>query len=201
MSARILSAEFIGSAAIDSPSPNKKEYPEVVITGRSNVGKSTIINNLIGQSLSYVSKTPGRTLLINYFLVRYELNGAQQYFCLVDTPGFGYARVDFEKRDELSALISDYIKNSQNLRVGIVLNDIRRSPEEDEMMLLKIFGGRGVNSLVVATKSDKLGTNDRIKRLKELAHSFGLERSDIFYSSAKPDLSPVISRVVELINL
>lgn len=201
MSARVLSSEFLGSAALDSPSPNKKGLKEVVVAGRSNVGKSTIINNLLGQSISYVSKTPGSTLLINYFNVRYELDGQAKSFCLVDTPGFGFAKVDFEKREELSALISHYFKTSPNLRVGLLLNDIRRNPEEDELTLLKILSERGANSLIVATKTDKLGTNDRIKQLKLLAAGYGLQSSDIFHSSLKPDLSKLLERLTYLLNI
>lgn len=201
MTTRILSAEFIGSAGINSPSPNKKNFKEVVVAGRSNVGKSTIINNLLGQSLSYVSKTPGSTLLVNYFTVKYEVDGSPHSFCLVDTPGFGYAKVDFAKREELSTLISSYFKSSPNLRLGLLLNDIRRAPEEDEITLLKILSERGVNSLVVATKSDKVGTNDRIKQLKSLAVAYGLQPGDIFYSSLKPDLSPVLERMGYLLNI
>jgi GTP-binding protein len=201
MATRILSAEFLGSAGPNSPSPNKKNHKEVVVAGRSNVGKSTIINNLLGQSISYVSKTPGSTLLVNYFSVKYETDGIAHTFCLVDTPGFGYAKVDFAKREELSELISSYFKTSPNLRLGLLLNDIRRNPEEDEITLLKILAERGVNSLVIATKADKVGTNDRIKQLKILANGYGLQSGDIFYSSLKPDLSGVLDRLGYLLNI
>ncbi len=201
MEARILRAEFLGSAGVGSPTPNKKKLPEVLVAGRSNVGKSTIINNLLKQEISYVSKTPGRTSVLNYFQVRYEVGSQQRNFCLVDTPGFGYAKVDFDKRAELSTLISTYFKESPHIKIGLVLNDIRRAPEDDELRLLKILAERQAHTLIVATKSDKLGTNDRIKQLKVLANSYGLEAADIFHTSLKPDLSQLINRIAYLLTL
>lgn len=150
--------------------PNDNLF-EVALVGRSNVGKSTFINKLAGQkSLAFVSKTPGSTKLIN----SYKLNNIR----LLDLPGFGFAKASKTDSKKLEETIRSVIEE-RDINVVALLNDIRRSPEDIEEWIREISFERGINFLVVVTKSDKLKKNEIKPSLKKLASSYGLEESDL----------------------
>src|SRR5687768_7653116 len=139
------------------------QLPEVAFSGRSNVGKSSLINALVHRrKFARVSNTPGRTREINFFKVNDQ-------FILADLPGYGYARISKEKRAAWRPLIEGYLKGSNALRGVVQLLDARRTPSEDDLQMLEFLAHRGTPTLVIATKVDKLRKSERDKRLTDLA--------------------------------
>jgi GTP-binding protein len=147
---------FVTSAASpkDFPPPT---LPELAVVGRSNVGKSSLINALVGQDgLARTSRTPGRTQLINWFSV-----AASPPFHLVDLPGYGYAKVPAGMKDSWKPLIESYLSNRTTLAGVLLLIDIRRGPEVEELDFVPWLAERNVPLVVALTKGDKLAKNKR----------------------------------------
>lgn len=147
----IKNAKYEISSAKASQCPSS-DVPEYAFIGRSNVGKSSLIN-LIGRSksLAKTSQKPGKTLLINHF----RMDNGEWY--LVDLPGYGYASRGKEQREQLSDIISDYILNRRQLTCLFVLLDIRHKPQKIDLEFLDFLGENGVPFAIVFTKADKLG--------------------------------------------
>lgn len=144
---------------------------EVALVGRSNVGKSTFINKLSGQkSLAFVSKTPGSTKLIN----AYRLKDIR----FLDLPGFGFAKASKVESKKLEEAIRSVLEN-RDIGAVALLNDIRRPPGDLEEWIRDLSFERGINFLLVVTKSDKLKKNELKPSLTKLASSYGLEESDL----------------------
>ncbi len=153
-----LAAEFALSAFSLSGCPRWKRA-EIAIAGRSNVGKSSILNALAGvKGLARTSKTPGRTRCLNFFTVGDGL-------ALCDLPGFGYARVPHDEARKIAAMMHDYIHGRSNLAAIAILIDCRRGPEQDELELAAMAAGRGIEVIPVATKVDKLRRSERAAAL------------------------------------
>lgn len=154
-------AEFVaGAARIDRLPP--PALPEIAFAGRSNVGKSSLLNRLVGRrALARVSKTPGRTQQINFFAV-----DGQMLF--VDLPGYGFARVPLAVKDQWRTLVEGYLTGKRPLRGVVVLIDVRRGIEVDDAGLLDFLGARDIPALLVVTKIDKLPRGARLRRLAEL---------------------------------
>lgn len=127
------------------------EAPEYAFIGRSNVGKSSLINLLTRKGLAKTSQKPGKTMLINHF----EINDGEFY--IVDLPGYGYASRGKEQRDEFSAMIKNYILNREQMTLLFVLLDIRHKPQKIDLEFLSWLGENQVPFAIVFTKSDKLG--------------------------------------------
>lgn len=156
---KIVSAEFIKSAAKPADFP-KEELPEIAIVGRSNVGKSSLINTLLSRKgLAKTSSTPGRTQLINFFRINHKL-------IFVDLPGYGYAKVSASVRKSWQPMIEGYLKDRENLKGVVLIMDIRRPPEEEEDMLLDFLSSFSTPSILALTKADKLSGNEKIKQLR-----------------------------------
>lgn len=135
----------------------------MAIAGRSNSGKSSLLNCLGGRhDLARVSKTPGRTQRIHFFAA--EAAG----MALVDLPGYGFARVSKSERARHGAAVEGYLKERGLLRGLVLLLDVRREPQEDEQLLAEFAAARGLGLVPVATKVDKLGRGERVRRLREL---------------------------------
>ena len=162
---KILAAELLTSAAAPEGFP-EHGLPEVAILGRSNVGKSSLINRIAARrSLARASATPGKTRLVNFFrIVRPEGE-----LVLVDLPGYGYARVSKQERRGWQALVESYLERRPNLRLAILLQDLRRDPGPDEIDLLPWLAAREVAVVGAATKVDRLSARERAERLAALA--------------------------------
>lgn len=176
----IKKAEFVTSCASKKNLP-EGNFPEVSFVGRSNVGKSSLINVLTNiKQLARVSNTPGRTRLINYFLINEEI-----YF--VDLPGYGYAKVSKEERKSWGRIIEEYLQSSNKLKLVVMLVDSRHRPSEDDILMYKYIKHYNYKVLVVATKHDKLKKNDINKNKKIIIDTLDLEEGDklIFFSSLK----------------
>jgi GTP-binding protein len=133
----------------------KVRLPQVAFAGRSNVGKSSLLNALVGQKrLAHVSRTPGRTRGLAFF----EIEGK---FAFVDLPGYGYAKVSREERDSWKTLVEAYLSSCRLLRKVYLLVDVRRGPGEEERMLSGYLSARGIGCRWVGTKADKLSAVER----------------------------------------
>ena len=151
------SAEFEMAAGISSQLP-KSTLPEVAFSGRSNVGKSSLINRLLNRkALARTSATPGKTATINF----YRLDTVR----MVDLPGYGYAKVSDSERRRWSELIEGYFDDDRDLRLVLQLWDIRHDPSKDDQQMLEYMVERGIPFIIVLTKSDKLNKSERAKRL------------------------------------
>ena len=151
---KITSAKFTFSSSKLSQIP-RDGMREFAFIGRSNVGKSSLINMLTGQKgLAKVSGTPGKTRLINHFLVE-----GQRAWYLVDLPGYGYARASKTVRAGFGKLITDYVTKAEKLWFLFVLVDARHEPQKIDMEFMEMLGTEGVPFGIVFTKADKLGTN------------------------------------------
>lgn len=155
------------------------DLPEVAFAGRSNVGKSSLLNRLVGRrKLARVSRTPGRTQEINFFRV----NDA---FVLADLPGYGFARVGKERRRSWRALIEGYLGESPALRGVVLLVDARHDPFPDDLAMLEYLGALGVPVMVALTKWDKLKATARRERLAALASDLALGEDQVVPTSAE----------------
>lgn len=154
-------AEFIKGVVAWDQLP-RDGRPEIAFVGRSNVGKSTILNAIIGRKkLAYVSKRPGKTTEFNYFL----LDG-KYYF--VDAPGYGYARVSKAMREKWANLIEQYLVERSTLRAVVHLIDSRHPPMEQDEDLIDFMRGSDVPYLIALTKADKLSGNQRYKAVQRV---------------------------------
>jgi GTP-binding protein len=149
--------------------------PEFAFLGRSNVGKSSLINSLLGQKLAHVSSAPGRTRTINFMGIYSKPNQANPAFMLVDLPGYGYAKVSRQISSEWPKFIEPYLQERQALKLAIVLIDSNVPAQESDRQLIRFLQSAGREFLVVATKSDKLSGNKQRNALSSLAREHGIE--------------------------
>ncbi|MCX8072027.1 MAG: ribosome biogenesis GTP-binding protein YihA/YsxC [Candidatus Binatia bacterium] len=175
---RLHQARFLVGAASPSQFP-RFAYPEVAFVGRSNAGKSSLLNRLLGgrRGIARVSKTPGRTQQINFFLVDDSL-------IFADLPGYGFAKVPPAMRAQWSELLQLYLETRHQLRAALLITDIRRGLEAEEWQMISRLRALGISCLVVATKADKLGQGERVRRARELAVELGQVGVELVVSSA-----------------
>ena len=176
----IKSASFVTSmASYVAPSP---ALPEIAVAGKSNVGKSSLINSLCRRkALAKTSATPGKTRLINLFL----LNEA---FHLVDLPGYGFAKVDKKEKLRWGEMMEGYFQNTRELRLTLHLVDIRHEPTQDDVQMNTFLRGNNLPFLVVATKADKISRGARMKNLAPICRALQVQPWQVVcYSSENGD--------------
>jgi GTP-binding protein len=175
----IRSLEFLGGTAERGGWRPQSDLPEVAFAGRSNVGKSSLLNTLVGRKkIARVSKTPGRTREINFFRV----NDA---FVLVDLPGYGYAKISKERKADWKPLIQSYLKLTPQLRGIVLLLDIRRDPSEDDRAMLDFLSEVEIPTIVAVTKADKLTRSAVDAKVSTLAKSLGLSEDQVIPFSSR----------------
>lgn len=198
---KITSAVYLKSSARTDQCP-KPDKPEFAFIGRSNVGKSSLINMLTGYGgLAKVSARPGKTQLINHFTIN-------ESWYLVDLPGYGYAKVSKDKRAEFDRMISHYITTRPNLMNVFVLMDIRIPPQESDMNFIAKLGAKNIVFSIVFTKCDKLGTttlNKNFELYKKRLLEDWEELPLHFFSSAeektgRKEILKFISDAIKLYN-
>lgn len=175
---KITSAEFVKSA-VWPPQYPPAIMPEIAFVGRSNVGKSSLMNTLVGRKkLAKTSNTPGRTQLINFFTV----NGSMSF---VDLPGYGFAKVSQSVKKDWGDMMETYLRERQNLAMVIFILDIRRDPNPDDLSLRNWLTSYRIPYIAVLTKTDKLSNNQAIgrKMLIEKALGAGAQKKIILFSA------------------
>ena len=192
----IKSAEFITSATKPAQYP-PANLPEIAFAGRSNVGKSSLINTLVNRkNLVKTSSTPGRTQLINFF----NINDA---FIFVDLPGYGYAKVPQTVRKKWGPMIETFLSKRKTLRGVVVIMDIRRIPGTEERDLIRWLDYYKIATIRVITKADKLSKNKQLKQQTAIAQALSLLKEDMILFSAKTRLgkNAVWNAILSLIKL
>jgi len=174
--------KFLTSAvdAAHFPTPGP---PEVAFLGRSNVGKSSLLNSLVGTTIARVSNTPGRTQMINFFGVNFKPDQPNPELLLVDLPGYGYAKAPREVVAQWSKFIDPYLRERESLALCVALVDASVPPQESDLRLLDFLHGAGREFIVVATKADRLSGNKVRSALKKLEQE--LDASPILPYSSK----------------
>jgi GTP-binding protein len=164
--------KFIKSAAAESQFPDF-DVPEVAFLGRSNVGKSSLLNSLAGVKVAKVSNTPGRTQTINFFALNFSTEKRDPELIFADLPGYGYARVPKAIVGEWPKFIEPYLANRENLALNISLIDSNIPPQQSDLQLVEWMQKNGKPLLLVATKTDKLSGNKLTQQLKLIEREFG----------------------------
>lgn len=173
---KITSAEFLGSAVGEEGFP-PDDLPELALAGRSNVGKSSLINYLLNRrNLARTSSTPGKTQTINF----YEINKA---FRFVDLPGYGYAKVSKSEKAKWASFIEGYLSQRENLVEIILLLDIRRKLREDDLQMMHFIRAMGFEGKVVLTKIDKLNQSQIVRARRQIAKDLDLPLEDVYLVS------------------
>jgi GTP-binding protein len=191
----IRSAKFVCSAVTPDQYP-PDDLPEVAFAGRSNVGKSSLINKILNRKkLVRTSKTPGRTQLLNFF----EINELWRF---VDLPGYGYAKVPVEVQKRWRPMVENYLTTRVNLRGMVWLLDIRREVSKEDLTLWDWLQVQQVTVIIVITKADKLSKNKRNKQAASIAKSLGRKAQELIQFSAisgegKDEIWQELSRLLE----
>lgn len=169
---------IIRSAELSAVAVSRSQYPpmdmkEIAIAGRSNVGKSSLINYLLNRrKLARTSGSPGKTRTINFYVVNDE-------FRIVDLPGYGYAKVSKSLSESWGEMIEDYLKNRPNLLKVVQLVDVRHPPGSLDVQMYQWLKHYGLHGPVVATKSDKVSNNQLAKNIKIICNSLGIEQENL----------------------
>lgn len=176
----IHTVEYAGTLATrDGDIPG--DLPQVAFSGRSNVGKSSLINTLLRRTRSKVarvSSTPGKTQAVNFYRVN-------DRFFLADLPGFGYAKVPKTLRDQWRGLVEGYLERSQGLKGVVHLVDCRRTPADQDLEMMDYLARLEIPTLVVLTKMDKLGRSQRAKAVAKAGEALGVDGEQLLPFSAK----------------
>ena len=144
------------------------ELPEIAFAGRSNVGKSSLINSLLNRkNLARTSSSPGKTVTINF----YEIN---EEFYLVDLPGYGYAKASLEARAKWGKMIEKYLRTRKQLRAVVLLVDIRHAPTKDDVMMFEWIRSSGLEMVIALTKLDKIKRSQKDKQIKLIKEALGI---------------------------
>lgn len=184
---KIIKSEYITSAVSKKTCPEEL-LPEIVFVGRSNVGKSSLINSLTNRkALARTSGTPGKTQTINFFRVEIKISeNDRREFYLVDLPGYGYAKTSKTNRKLWAKFIDEYLSSSRDIKFVCQLIDMRHPPQESDLNSFASLVEKNLPVLVVATKSDKIGKTERQKHLNVIKNSLGIDAESILpYSSTK----------------
>lgn len=180
----------------------ESQYPhphlaEIALAGRSNVGKSSLINSLVNKkSLARTSQKPGKTRTVNFYNI-------DEKFRLVDLPGYGFAAVSKSEKDKWAETIERYLHNRENLKEVILLVDLRHEPTNDDLMMYNWILEMGFTGYVVATKLDKIGKSRLQQHIKAVAEKLGIkDRSKIVYysSETKENRDYVYKMIGEILN-
>ncbi|MEA2103340.1 MAG: ribosome biogenesis GTP-binding protein YihA/YsxC [Candidatus Cloacimonadota bacterium] len=184
---KIIDSNYHSSGFHFNQLPNLS-FPEIAFIGRSNVGKSSMINALLNRkNLAQISKKPGKTRSINLFDVNYINNsGKRTKMFFADLPGYGFANVKGEMQNQWQKLVTNYIRNRRTLRGIVIIVDIRHEASPKDIDAIKWVSSFGKNMMIIATKSDKLSKSKTSAQIRKLNQQFDLDQNEIVHSfSAK----------------
>ncbi len=172
----------------------QSDLPEIVFAGRSNVGKSSMLNRLFNRkNLARVSSMPGKTITINFFKVENDVR-------IVDLPGYGYAKVAKGEKRRWAEMMEGYFQSPRNIKLVVQLVDMRHKPSEDDYIMMRFLQDAGLPFIVAATKSDKLNKtqyNERKNCLREELAEFGDNLTIIPFSSEKGEGTEELKKIIE----
>ena len=189
---KIHNVEFVTSAVTKDQYPNDR-HPEIVLSGRSNVGKSSFINSILNRkNVAYTSSKPGKTQTLNFF----HINDS---FYFVDVPGYGYAKVSKKDREEFEQMIEEYLVHREELTLVGLIVDLRHDPTEDDIIMYEYLKSYQIPVLVVATKLDKVPKTKRIRHEKAIKQGLKMAPNDLFisYSSETKENKENILKIIE----
>ena len=204
----VTSSEYIISAVSKAQYPQLK-LPEVVFIGRSNVGKSSLINSLTNRkNLARTSQNPGKTQTINFYKIKMKINANKEEqieyrdFYLVDLPGYGYAKTSKSNRKIWATFIDEYLRFSDNIKFVCLLIDMRHEPMDSDLEMLHNLFNNHLPVLMVATKSDKLTNNGKIKQLDIIKKKLNIPELPVLpYSSIKHEgRAELLEVIVDSLN-
>ena len=193
---------IIKDANLDIMATRRSQYPddnkpEFLLVGRSNVGKSSFINSILGRkNIAYTSSTPGKTQTLNFYNVN---NG----FYLIDVPGYGYAAVDKKTQAKFGMMIEEYLEKRHQLKRVFLLIDFRHKPMEDDLLMYNFLKYYNLPVTVIATKSDKISGGKKQKNLKLILESLDLVVGDdliVFSSVTKLGVKEVLDKIESIIS-
>ncbi len=178
----IKKAQFVTSVKDAADFAGEAGKPEIAVSGKSNAGKSSLINYICNNSkLAYVSKQPGKTRLVNYFLLN-------ETFYLVDLPGYGFAKVSKSEKHSWADMMEGYFAAAKNLAALLVLMDIRREPSTDDLDMINWANYYGIPFAVVATKADKIAKSKRINYTRaiqrKIKEELGIDQANVIAASS-----------------
>ncbi len=194
---------IIKDANLDVMATRRSQYPddlkpEFLLVGRSNVGKSSFINCVLGRkNLAYTSATPGKTQTLNFY-------GVNDSFYLIDVPGYGYASIDKKTQAKFGMMIEEYLEKREQLRRVFMLIDFRHKPTEDDLLMYNFLKYYNLPVTIVATKADKVGGSKKQKNLKIILDTLDLVVGDdlvVFSSVTKLGLKEVLDKIDSLVNV
>ena len=172
----------------------QSDLPEIVFAGRSNVGKSSMLNRLFNRkNLARVSSMPGKTITINFFKVENDVR-------IVDLPGYGYAKVAKGEKRRWAEMMEGYFQSPRNIKLVVQLVDMRHKPSEDDYIMMRFLQDAGLPFIVAATKSDKLNKtqyNERKNGLREELAEFGDNLTILPFSSEKGEGTEELKKIIE----
>ena len=175
---KVTSAEFIKSAVDPFHYPDDL-FPEVAFVGRSNVGKSSLINTLVNRKrLARTSNIPGRTQLVNFFLINRKIS-------FVDLPGYGYAKVPVSVKKSWKAMVEGYLEGRENLRLVVMILDIRREPSENDSRLIQWLRSNNIEIVFVLTKADKFSRGQVNISRRKIGEHLGVPYEELIPFSAR----------------
>ena len=165
--------------------------PEFLFVGRSNVGKSSFINALCNKTIARTSSNPGKTQVINFFLIN-------EKFYFVDVPGYGYARVSKTKIEEFGKMIENYITNRTNLKAVFLLVDFKVGPTSDDLLMYEFLKFYNKKIYVICTKGDKVNMSNKVKAKKNILSKLDIDESDLLITSSEKKIG--LDKILDLIE-
>ena len=193
----------IKEANLDIIATRRSQYPdngrpEFLLVGRSNVGKSSFINTILGRkNLAYTSSKPGKTQTLNFY-------GVNDKFYLIDVPGYGYATVDKNTQAKFGMMIEEYLEKREQLKRVFMLVDFRHKPTEDDLLMYNFLKYYNLPVTVIATKADKISGGKKEKNLKTLLKDLDLVIGDdlvVFSSVTKLGVKEVLNKIEEIVDV
>ena len=176
------------------PTDNKEEF---LLVGRSNVGKSSFINTLINRkNFARTSAKPGKTQTLNFYLIN-------DFFYLVDAPGYGFAKVNKQLKDKFGLIMESYLESRENLKMVFMLIDFRHKPTEDDVMMFNYLKHYNIPVAIICTKVDKISRGNHDKQISLITKTLGVRREDLilFSSVTKMGKQEVYNKLVETLKL